>query len=271
MLVCLVLALSGCKNYVQVFETSPMPGTRMPFGDRNVQLDYDFWQHRGLMRVTVTNISDQVIYPNWEKTGYLRGTAMGDYKLVDDLPAVLHPGESYLLEEYALWTTGLIPEMEEQSAQTLTPTTTPREVFVKDYVPSFSPRQFGHVFSYCLYEDCEDLISHEHQFYISRVKQLREKDYAYFIALVDAGLSPPIDLVYTDQFYVYKHRPGERGDRFLDGLTVALDILSILMDIAAVASDVRNVATGNDGNDSWHRPSSASPRYNQGRSRTVSD
>ncbi len=281
--------LSGCTNYVQVFETEPLPhAAPVPYENDALRVELNFWEHHGGMALKITNVSDQPIYPNWNTSAYTLGKTIHGYPAQHRLPGMIPPGETVVVNEFVLWMGNILPYISNMPMEKRKIAQYNRKTWSANFTRNSTPQTFGHLLTYCLTPDCDEPFTIEHEFFISKVVQLRASDFRVLSNLTEKGYQLSVKLQQPNQFYVYQLTPEQRAARAEAGMDIALGLLMLAGEIAAAASDA-NAAGDNDDNNnssstgcsssgrssgaSKSRPNrSNSPvRVNQGRSRTVAD
>lgn len=80
-----IIFFSSCTTYL-IYKTdtiSQVGKTEMPnsYRNKNLQVDYNFWDNGGSMTFTITNLSDKPIYIDWFKSSLIRnGNTLRYYK-----------------------------------------------------------------------------------------------------------------------------------------------------------------------------------------------
>jgi hypothetical protein len=71
----LAIIVSGCGNYVQVFETKTTNAQTINdkyiFENDSLRIEYDFWAQNGLLSFTIYNKLTKPIYVDWKKSSYV--------------------------------------------------------------------------------------------------------------------------------------------------------------------------------------------------------
>ncbi len=79
----LILLITGCKSYVQVYETKTANNKEndefFVFENDSLKITYGFWAHKGLMSFTIFNKLAKPLYVDWKKSSYIDNTIKLDY------------------------------------------------------------------------------------------------------------------------------------------------------------------------------------------------
>lgn len=71
----ILIIFSGCKTYVQVFETKSKntitENNFYVFENDSLKITYDFWENRGLLKFSVFNKLEKPIYIDWKKSSLI--------------------------------------------------------------------------------------------------------------------------------------------------------------------------------------------------------
>lgn len=71
----LLITLTSCKTYVQVFETESKntisENNFYVFENDSLKITYDFWANRGVLKFSIYNKLDKPIYIDWRKSSFI--------------------------------------------------------------------------------------------------------------------------------------------------------------------------------------------------------
>lgn len=71
----ILISLTSCKTYVQVFETKSnntiSENNMYVFENDTLKIIYDFWHNRGILKFSIYNKLDKPLYIDWRKSSYI--------------------------------------------------------------------------------------------------------------------------------------------------------------------------------------------------------
>jgi hypothetical protein len=82
-LLILVVALSGCKSYIQIFETNSTNTNEQNgyyvFENDTIKITYTFWSFKGIMAFSIYNKLDKPLYIDWKNSSFICNEQKLDY------------------------------------------------------------------------------------------------------------------------------------------------------------------------------------------------